>query len=1130
MRVRVLVQALGSLAILLLVLFLLWSPSIGQASPPQPTRPKVDLSLPDPRWLALIRETQPLRVNSEQASVASINLNLTTFSVAGRVATGATVVVSVTRTGSLVAYTTASPLFVDGGYLYVAYPTWSSYSASGGGGYGYYTFETGDVVLVSQSSTTVSMTVPALTALADAITDTVYGSAPVSQSVTAYVFPFAAPDVMYTRSITADEVGRYQASFAPTDLLPRDSGYVAYAEAADRRAYVRFVAPLLRVQVGGHELSGYAAPYSSVSIVAADAQGVPYNSPYWTNAGDDGTFRISSDSWNGPMPLRPGDRITATAAGQSFTMTVLSVTAQADFARGQVQGLAPAGVTVDVLRFSGPVQSGYDYVWSTPPTDQVSATATLAGQYTATLSLVRPDYGAALVTAPDGNQTFARFNIPYMRVRMGEGNPYTPWDDWLQGQVDELAAPITVAIQGPSGYLKDLRHITAYGNGFFRDQLPYPYLTVDSGDVITLTTPRGIQVAVTLPPLTAHADVISDTVYGLALPNSRLTITVQGWSPAQLQGGPAPTSTPSPPGGGDPGDSRHTLVVTATAQGDYRADFSQWVNIVGDSIGEVQWTTPDGNLVVRLFRATPTCQPRLQTTQVGGNILQLAIDGQQCASVFTVRLRDPQGQIKYESTYTNWSGYISFALYDRFGRPIPILPGDTVEIESGASSGILRTPTPTPWVNASSAQASGLFTIPIPSLTVTLDLIANTVSGQARPGAVLNLTVYHNLSGQNDWLTATVSAQGVYSASLSSPLQAGDLAYASIPSFYAVGVLPVLRTTLYEWNITGLLPPLSPYTLSLTSSRSITAEMNGYADNGGNLSRYLSFAIQPGDRLTVTTPSQVLRLTLPFLSAEVDRDTATVHGQAPPNSRLQVFLTGYPWNAQAAAGGGGLSSYGTQIVTATASGFYAATFPDLAPLPNGQGTLTHLSEEGHQTRLPFSTAQWQITLGSNCLSGYAGVAGVPYTVTLVSASGTIKGIAVFPYTGYSGSFFACFASTVETGDQLTLTQPGGSMAFTVPELTARHDYARRVLEGRSPPNAAISASVPFGNGYSTTRHTRADASGHYGLDTSDLSVQPLQGGLVWVVDNAGNTIQRYFIIEGYRVYLPWVVRSPNSGN
>ena len=68
-------------------------------------------------------------------------------------------------------------------------------------------------------------------------------------------------------------------------------------------------------------------------------------------------------------------------------------------------------------------------------------------------------------------------------------------------------------------------------------------------------------------------------------------------------------------------------------------------------------------------------------------------------------------------------------------------------------------------------------------------------------------------------------------------------------------------------------------------------------------------------------------------------------------------------------------------------------------------------------------------------------------------------------TGYSGRFFACFTST-EAGDQLTLIQPGGLMTFTVPELTARHNYARRVLEGRPRPMCtAISASVPVGNGY-----------------------------------------------------------------
>jgi hypothetical protein len=151
-------------------------------------------------------------------------------------------------------------------------------------------------------------------------------------------------------------------------------------------------------------------------------------------------------------------------------------------------------------------------------------------------------------------------------------------------------------------------------------------------------------------------------------------------------------------------------------------------------------------------------------------------------------------------------------------------------------------------------------------------------------------------------------------------------------------------------------------------------------------------------------------------------------------------------------------------------------------------------------------------------------------VTLVGASGATKGIAAYPATSYSGHFFASFTSTVEAGDQLTLTRLGGLLSFAVPELTARHDYARQVLEGQSSPNAAISAEVPFGNGYSTTRHTQADASGHYGLDTSDLSVQLLERGYVWVMDKAGNTIQRDLIIEGYRVYLPWMFRTPTSGN
>jgi len=1125
MRPRILIH--GALAFAaatcLLTLFWLLLPSAGQASPMSEVPTSVSLLKPSPpptpdlRWLALIRAQQPHPLAAPQIASPSINVHLTDGFVAGRVAIAATVALSVTRAGSQVAHATVAPVPIDDGFFYLAYPYWSSNSYAVGGGGGYYgVFLTGDVVWVSQAGTVVSMTVPALSALAATSSDTVYGTAPISEPVTVYLFPFATPEVSYTRTVTTDGAGNYQADFAPTDLRPHDSGYVAYAEASDRRAYIRFVAPLLRVRVNAWEMSGFAAPRSTVLITATDAQGTPW---YWLNAyaSTDGSFWIPSFEWT--RLLQPGDHVTATAGGQSFSTTVLTITAHADLISGQVWGEAPSSQSVEVMRFVGPLQSGYDSIQLDLPAEQTTTTATLNGHYTASLPLAPADYGAAVVTGPDGQQTFTRFNVPYLWVHVGEDDATWPYDYYaVWGQVDDFAVPITVAIQGPSGYLKDLRHITAAGNGYFLDGLYHQdYPALDSGDIVTVTTPHGVQTTLVLPVLTAQAEPISDTVFGLAPPGMRLTISVYGWSP---QPPPFPTPTPTPPHtnlgtGGGPGPSPFTLVVTATVQGEYIADFSGLVDITNQSSGHVQWTTPEGHTVVRGFRATQRCLPRLEYIQVGGNHLSGWSD-YGCPSI-ALRLRDASGRIKAQQ-WIYYQGYFYFYLYDG-SRPVPILPDDIVELEPGGQVTFpVMTPTP-PYAIAAPSEGQ-VITTSVPVLTVLLDAVANTIAGQAPPGTVLSLGVYHEY-GFRHWLTTTVSAQGTYSVSLDDlyTLAAGDQVRAGLSlagvSFCAEEVIPLLKASLYERPaLQGWLSPLTPYTISLSSPRLITAEVSGYAGTEGEFRAWL-VSLMPGDTVVVTTPQRVLSLTLPLLSAHIDRATATVSGLAPPNARLQVDISALYAPA-----------FASQVVTATASGVYTASFPNMAPLRSAHGTLTYFAQNG-QVRLDFGTPHWQITLGDPCVRGEGQVGGVPITVTLQAGDGTPKGTVTTTADAGSTWFYLCFTTSVQPSDRLALVYPGGLMTFTVPNFTAEHDYARQVLEGHAQPGSAIAATVPVGPYYwgQVIRHAQADATGHYGLDTSDLSLPLNRSGYVVMTDEAGNTVQRNFTIHGYRSFLPFLART-----
>ena len=1045
--------------------------------------------------------------------------------VAGHVAVPATVMITVTRAGSQLAQATAQPFPDENDYFYAASPYWP-YCASGGGcpAYG---FHPGDVVWVTQLNTSISMTVPTLSALAEANTDRVFGAAPIGQPVTVYLFSHVSAGLTYSQIVTSGVDGQYSADWtAIVDVQPRDSGYVAYAEAPGRQAYVRFATPFLRAQVNGWEISGVAAPRSQVAITATDSDGTP-RARLQVSADANGSFQILFNGWPAQSTaIQSGDRIVATAAGQYISTTVASLTAHADSIGGLVWGEGPIGRPIEVARYAGPLSSPYDYLDSSAPAEAVTATVAASGNYSAALSLGSGNYGAVYVTTPDGNQTFARFAVPWLKAQLGKAG-ITGYS--ASGQVDDPSALITITIQGPSGYPKDIRHVTAYDNGFFLDDPYNSSLVLDSGDVITVDTSRGTQVALTFPFLPFYIHSISDTISCLAPPVSLLTLTFYSFVPIPV---PQPPLISFGLGGGGGGGYPYTIIVTATAQGDYQIDLSGILDLVGTSTGQLEYTTPQGHVVTRVFGSDGNdCSLRPSYAYIGGNHLGIeSLYG--CAQLVsaTLSLRDAQGQIKAVRQLVS-SGVVAYsvALYSGT-QPIPILAGDTIEIDSRVTSGADLTPTPYPLNSPTHSPtlpstlgthaSDRIITTSVPTLTAILDPIANTITGQAPPDATLYLELYR-ADVYRSWLTTTVSAQGNYSISLAGlyTLTPGDrvrVTYSAraLPSFYAVDTLPMLQATLHQSVVDVWLPPLTPFTTTLESA-GVTTHTNSYASET-SASTVMLAPLSPGDTLTVTTLHESRRLNLPFLSAHIDRQTATVSGQAPPNARLEVDIR------VPSAYAPGTQLY-TQIVTATAGGSYTATFTNLAPLSTVQGTLTYFDTDGDQARLDFATPSWQVVLGSACVAGSAEVVNMPITVTLQDKNGAFKDRFTSYAQSTSGVFAQCFpTATVQPSDRLTLSYAQDVLTYTVPVLTAEHDYARQVLRGEAPPNTPIAAALLSDYSYQPDRHTFTDSSGHYGFDTSDLHPAPGQSGYVIMTDAAGNTVRRYFTITGYRSFLPLI--------
>ncbi len=1041
-------------------------------------------SSPDPHWLEVIRTRDASGVRL-QVTFPSLHVHLTDWIVAGRIPSPAPVFVRVSRGEATLRSATVQPVPEGDGYLYIA-----AFSLAG---YGYCVdpFLPGDVVWVVQGSTVLSLTVPPLSAQADPDAEVISGTAPPSDTLALYLYPRAAPEQVLTQTVVAAPEGTYQVGWA--DLRPGDTGFVVWNEAPHRAAYLRFVAPLLQVQVNGPEVMGMASPCSAVTLDVTDAAGRLLEA--WAWAGQDGHFQDWlwwSEKWEGLPQLLPGYQVRAHAAGQTFSTTVLPVTAWTDRAGGQVLGEAPASTPVWVQVFRGPLEWSYESIRQREPYASVRVTATAQGRYTATVPLASADFGAAFAQGPDGHETFARFAVPYLRVLLGRERFW--YGSRFQGQVDGTNIPLTVTIQGPAGALKDVRLLRSSGIAFFADLSQETDPVLESGDILTVETPRGVQAALTLPNLTAQVDVLSDTVSGEAPLGAQLTLRV--WAEAGMAGlfaGGLPGGA-SAMGGGDPSPPPPLVwvsqVVTAGADGTYVADFRGLADLTHRSAGEVSLTTSEGHTVLRPFR-THYCRPVLTSVFVGGNYLS-GISGQGCPSA-TIRLVDPAGLIKAQA-YADFSWNDTFWLYlylhevcpwpggcDSRSIPIFIFPGDRVVIESGGA----------------------VYTTTVPTLTLSVDREMPALFGQAPAGETLRGEI-----GRDDELrhsfTATVTSQGRYTISLTgiyTPTAGDHIAVwwqSEGTNFYVYDVLPRLEAGLFNNYLYGILHPLTSYTV-------IPGFASGYAGPEGHFSAAMGNPLRPGDTVTVTTAREEITLTIPWLTARIDRATATVSGQAPPNSPLEVSINAHPF-------------YLSRQVTATAAGTYTVSFPEATISADMWGTVRYTNPQGHWVFLQFGARAWFVTLGEPCASGYAGMTSAPFTATLQAADGSTESL-TGTASSYNAYFSVCFSRPIGAGDRLVLVQVGEEAEWVVPRLTASHDWAAQILEGEAPPGSLVEVTFPRG-WTSVSRRTVADGSGRYRLDTRDLGLRVGDSGVVSVADAVGNTTRLAFQVQGYRVYLP----------
>jgi hypothetical protein len=276
-----------------------------------------------------------------------------------------------------------------------------------------------------------------------------------------------------------------------------------------------------------------------------------------------------------------------------------------------------------------------------------------------------------------------------------------------------------------------------------------------------------------------------------------------------------------------------------------------------------------------------------------------------------------------------------------------------------------------------------------------------------------------------------------------------------------------LNLGLHSWLVSGATPRPEPILLELTRDDQVlasivatpfpdgdgdylyaTALYGGYPlyGEGGGGGGYSG--IEPGDVLLAVQAGRTVSLTVPVLTALADRDTATVYGQAPPSTTLEVYLYRYDDPTVAYQ----------QIVTASAGGDYAADFGALTPVEaRDYGHVFRIDGAGNRVYARYNVPFLRVQIEGQDAGGTVAPR-ASFTATLYDHTGATRDL----YHGFSsadGAFEVYLYPAPQVGDILAVTAAGQVVSMTVPVLTARPDPASDVIVGVAPPGTAVEVDL-----------------------------------------------------------------------
>jgi|GEM_PF-1417151 len=609
------------------------------------------------------------------------------------------------------------------------------------------------------------------------------------------------------------------------------------------------------------------------------------------------------------------------------------------------------------------------------------------------------------------------------------------------------------------------------------------YPLIESGDILQVIQ-AGQTVSLTVPLLSALADQHTASVYGQAPPTAALEIYFYRYSDPTIV---------------------YQQAITATAAGDYQADFSSLTPVKPRDYGYVFHANACGNHVYTRYNV-PFLLAGVENQNVGGVIAP-------CTPFSVTRHGNTEDLLYY--SFSSSDGTFNVYFYP------PSQVNDTLVVMA----------------------ADQVISLTIPTLTASPDPAGDIISGETLAGAAVQVDLYRGPLGYEDnskppagepaySFSVTATTTGTYTADLTglADVVAGE--YGAVYVTNAAGhqayrrfAVPFLQTRLGNYQLTGQVNGSSQVTVTVWGSSGIPRGVRSVpvSDNGHFTDRDLDGGLHllAGDRITVTAEDgQEMGLLAPVLTATADQIHSTVHGQAPPDSPLRVEIPSYWYPPGLHGTGGGYFYAHTLWVTSTATGVYTADFSSLTTFRQGdEGRVYYINPAGHEVYVEFSVPaklSLRVQSGGNCVSGAFPVQSEEIATTLRGAGGQVKATATTK-SSYNGYFTVHLyqngqPAIITAGDTVEISAGGMLITATVPTLTVQADRAADVISGQAPPNAPLQIYWNSSDSWDWDYHTWTITSTAAGTYTLDLSGE---------VDlERGNSIQTMYTNEdGHQIVV-----------